>query len=383
MNRSSRVSLARYTLSFLSVLIYMTLVSGCVALVPDPEISHHLDHFVVFETKKRDYAASPTGLFKICREFYRHYEDVFDLLVVVSHTPDGFFDQWGIGVKGGMLVVRHSESGTGTSKRDFGRDLGSVRNLKGVVQLANPQQIISGLMLHEFVHLWYSDLEVIPTKFPGHWGFSSVGGQLGGFHEDELISIGRGKYIAGDFSPQKANKMVPYSELEMYLAGWLPANEVPDFLIAEDGMWSVKHMTYDELEECKIKTGPFAGEYDEDCLIEVDENGNKIFTAKRISTWNIDKIIERLGPRSPNHEKSQKKFRAAFVLVTSSGNPFSDEELMLAQQYIELFTSKKPLPQWFKDKAAESWAQTELFNFWEATRGIATVEAGDLQSYRR
>ena len=383
MKRLRSTPLGNITLSLVSVLVYMTLVSGCVALVPDPEISHHLDNLVVFETKKRDYAASPTGLFKICREFYRHYEDVFDLLVVVSHTPDGFFDQWGIGVKGGMLVVRHTESGTGTSKRDFGRDLGSVRNLKGVVQLANPEQIISGPMLHEFVHLWYSDLEVIPTKFPGHWGFSSVRGQLGGFHEDELESIGRGKYIAGDFSPQKANKMVPYSELEMYLAGWLPSTAVPEILVAEDGMWSIKHMTSEELEECKIKSGPFAGEYDEDCIIEVDENGNKIFTAKRISTWNIDQIIERLGPRSPNHEKSQKKFRAAFLLVASGVNPFSDEELTLAREYIDLYTSKGPLPEWFKNKVAEPSLQKELYNFWEATRGIATLEAGDLQSYRR
>ena len=78
------------------------------------------------------------------------------------------------------------------------------------------------------MHLWKSDLEVIPSTEHRHWGFSSVGGQLGGFQLDELRSLGDGKYSAGNFAPQRALKSVPYSPLEMYLAGFIPSSKVPD-----------------------------------------------------------------------------------------------------------------------------------------------------------
>ena len=382
MKRFPRSTLRSNTLRSLLVLSCLSLVSGCVTLLPDPEFTQHTDSFVVVEAPRTTFAANPKGMLKICQEFYRHYEDEFDVLVLVSHTPDGFLPQWGVGVRGGMLVVRHSDSGTGTSKRDFGQAFGSASRLKGVVHLSSLEQIVLGPLLHEFMHLWFSDLTVIPSEFVGHWGFSSVGGQLGGFQLEELETLGRGKYIAGNFGPQRAVNSVPYSDLEMYLAGWLPPTDVPEIWVAEDGQWSLKRLTKEELEDCKFESGPFMGELDEDCIIEKDDRGYKIFVANKISTWNVKEIIRNLGPRKPNFENSQKNFRAAFILVTGKGNPFSESELATAEHYINQFTIEGPLPKSFRDEIAHALWIEDIYNFWEAARGEATLKADELQSFR-
>lgn len=67
-------------------------------------------------------------------------------------------------------------------------------------------------------------------------------GTLGecGFQREELISLGDGKYSSGNFSPHHAIVSVPYSPLEMYLAGWIPPDDVPDIWVAEDGSWLMR-----------------------------------------------------------------------------------------------------------------------------------------------
>ncbi|MYF37150.1 MAG: hypothetical protein F4219_00050 [Gammaproteobacteria bacterium] len=284
---------------------------------------------------------------------------------------------------GQMVVVRNSISGTGTSIRDFASALGSKRQLKGIIHLESEFEIMGGSMLHEFMHLWMFDLEVIPTGFSGHWGFSSVGGVLGGFQREEFKTIGDGKYVAGDFSPQRAIKPVLYSELEMYLAGWIPPSDVPDVWVAEDGEFSLRELTEETLAECMITSGPNEGTLDGDCIMETDSDGNPIFTASKSSTWSIEQIIEKLGPRVPNHEHSQKEFRVAFIYLSDGIEPVTESRFDLTEFWIEQFTSNEPTPRWLNVEDEDSSEKISFYNFWEATRGIATMEAGNLQSFRR
>ena len=395
MRRTTRTTLSRDSLRCFLVLVCLTLVSGCVAFLPYPKITHHFDNFVVMETPTRDYGVGKRGMVRVSLEFYRHYKDEFDLVVLVLRSETGFFpDHWGTGVQGRMAVVRNALQGTGTSRLNFGHAFGSDEKLKGVVQLASNFQILDGALLHEFMHLWYFNLEIFPTSVFGHWGFSSVGGRLGGFQRDELNSLGDGKYSAGYFQPQDGRMALPYGDLEMYLAGWIPANEVPDIWVAEDGEWLKKDLTEEELADCEIKEGPLAGTYKLDCTTELDADGNKIFTASKTSTRSMEQIIEKIGPRVPSVEDSQKEFRIAFILVTHGSEPVTEKDLKLTESFIERFTAKTPLENPFKVRLDDSSRVTVTFNnpwgkkgkplnFWEATRGMATVEAGDLQSYRR
>lgn len=78
--------------------------------------------------------------------------------------------------------------------------------------------------------------------------------------------------------------------------------------MAEDGKWLSRELTPWVLVEYEIKDGPFVGQLDEDCTIQTDSNGKKIFTASKIATRTIEQIIESLGPPTPDHEHSQKEF---------------------------------------------------------------------------
>lgn len=370
-------------LKCLFALVCLTLVSGCVVLLPSPKVTDHADNHVVMETHKSFNLTSKWGRAKICREFYRHYEDVFDVLVLVHFNHEGIIRNWGAGVSGRMSVVRNTERGTGTKIFDHGRAFGSESRLKGVVQLKGYREILTGDLLHEIVHLWVFNREIIPSVIKAHWGFSSVGGQLGGFQAAEFVDLGDGQYSAGDFEPDHADGRIPYSKLEMYLAGWLPPSEVSEIWAAEDGQWLTKELTPEVLAECEIKSGPLAGTLDQDCIVQTDSNGNKIFTASEISSWNIEQIIEKLGPRTPNYEHSQKEFRIAFVFVTDNGYSLTSTGTETLDLFIEEFTAKRPITETLEFSHRETLERVYVNNFWEATNGIATLEADDLQSFRK
>lgn len=365
MRRCSKAKPLNSTSLYVFALISLALMHGCVFVhfLPSAKVTHHLETLVVMETAKTDFGPNMSRTISICREFYRHYEDKFDVLVLIAHNPEYVVDLWEDGYAGRMKVVRNAVAGIGVDILDVGKAFGSENRLKGVVRLVHANHVFDETLLHELMHLWKSDREVIPSTAHGHWGFSSVGGQLGGFQLDELRSLGDGKYSAGHFAPKRAMESVPYSPLEMYLAGWITPSEVPDIWVAEDGSWLMSKWTKGRRH------------------VQEDAEGNKIFKASQISTWSIEQIIEKLGPRSPNFEDSQKEFRVAFVYVTDGRVPLEelDSELAGTQFYIEQFTKKELVSTWLKSELKVE----SRYNFWEATRGIATIEVGNLQSFRR
>ncbi len=359
-------------------------VSGCVAVLPTPKITHHDDNFVVMETPGKSSLTSRWGMIKISREFYRHYEDVFDLLVLVYDSPKGISNQWGTDTLGRMAVVRNTETGTGTKLIDIGKDFGSASKLRGVVQLLTHEQIIDGSLLHEVMHLWVGRIEVIPTVVETHWGFSSVGGLLGGFQKDALVDLGGGVYSAGDFYPRHNWGFIPYSALELYLAGWTSPTEVPDIWVAEDGAWLLKERTTEILDDDEIKNDSLVRDSDQDISVTVEVLGTKIFTASKISTWTIEQIIDKLGHRTPSFEHSQKEFRVAFVLVRGDDKFLKLSDLKTNEVFIEEFTAQRPMAQKkFEVKIQGSTESLHIYNFWEATKGVATLKASDLQSFRK
>lgn len=283
-----------------------------------------------------------------------------------------------------MIVVRNTEEGTGVAVHRQGKRFGSKSRLRGIVVLPHASSLIRGYALHEIMHLWFYDMEIIPTTVEGHWGFSSVNGQLGGFNKELLVSLGDGKYSAGEFWPQgDLSNSRPYSELELYLAGWLPPEMVPDILVAEDAMWSYWTLTMEEYKACRLSR--VSVKYDPHwCFVEKDASGNKVFTASKFSTWTIDQIIERLGPRVPDTENSQKSLRMAVIVVGSNQQPVTGIDTVEASLYVEQFTAPNSVPMWFEELlSVDEDSRINLMNFWEATGGRATLHADDLQSFRK
>src|SRR5690606_9568392 len=120
------------------------------------------------------------------------------------------------------------------------------------------------------------------------WGFTSGNGLMGGFDRNTLVALPNDRYqaTAGDGTGTFTTgpKLRPFSEIELYLMGLAPAEEVPPILVAEGAQW-------------------------------VDgEHG--LFTADAITEYTIADIIAEHGPRSPAFGEAPNSFRILTVIIT-------------------------------------------------------------------
>lgn len=351
------------TFFFIPVFVGLLLVGGCALFAPSPKITHHLDDLVVMDIPAiQNYERSFWGQIRICRTFYQSYDDDFDVILILSNIPWGSEQLKALRIHGRMKLVRNSVQGTGIRRFDSGKLHGSPSKLKGILDLPTHHALLLGYSLHELAHLWVVNHRVIPTTTKHHWGFSSVNGVLGGFDRTTLVELGNDQFLAAPFMPNRGYPMAnkkPYSELELYLSGFIPIEEVPDIWVAEDGTFS----------------------RDSDGVIEKDENGNFVFQAKRISVWRNEDIVKKLGPRIPNHEDSQKSIRLAVIAINNSSNPLEDKDISYVRKAIELFTLNESIKHLDKITIKSSghthnWSfEPGLYNFWEATGGRGTINA--------
>ena len=282
----------------------------------------------------------------LARVFFTHYEDAFDYLMVLSNLPEHgdsqHYTYFGI-----HLSVRNDVEGTGKSRYSRNRELGSAGRLNAILHFPMNWALLGGPSLHEILHSWAN--YTIPTAAGGHWGFSSANGQLGGFDRANLVEHGGGRYSAGDFGlVANGGNSVPYSPIELYFAGLIPPSEVPELWVAEDG----------------------AGLKDASGNWVYADSGDQIFTASKVSTWSIERIVAEHGARVPDSSQSQKEFRAALILAVDPLNPARPGGLDDLSEAVRIFTHAG------SDERAS-------FNFWEATGGRATLTMDGLSAFRR
>ena len=270
------------------------------------------------------------------RQFYEHFDDDFDFLVFVVNLYPGD-DPSG---RSYFTSTRNDVRGIGHPISSDNRWPAALQGVvvHGIVSFSVDRRSIihTGPMLHELMHKWANF--VTPSSGSGpHWGFSSANGTLGGFDISDLADHGGGRYSAGDFSTHGvAANNKPYSPLELYLAGFLPPEEVPDLWVAEDGQW-------------------------------VDEaSGNQMFTASRVRTYSIEDIVGMQGLRVPNHTQSQREFRAATILLVDDHHPITSRNLNQLSDDIS----------WFSRTAGDG--DDRVYNFFEATGGRAMIDMNDL-----
>ena len=226
--------------------------------------------------------------------FYEYFNDEFDFLVFVSNvTYDGLEPDTPHGAY--YVGVKNDVKGVGTPIFAEGQRWGSTKELQGVIFLNTYDysyggDIVNGTLLHELMHQW-ANFVVQPHP---HWGFISEDCILDGYDISAMRDLGDGRY-SHEFSTSFV-----YCPIELYLAGLIPPEDVPDFRIAVDGEW-----LWDE----------------EGNIIIDDDNGYRVFTASGIETYTIDDIIAEHGPRVPDTSKAQKDFRAAVVLLVGTDYP--------------------------------------------------------------
>lgn len=263
---------------------------------------------------------------KITKKVYSHFEDEFDFIFILStenDQPSGLY--YGV-----SYTAQNDVEGIGGNLYNGTAKYGSAGKLKSVIHMPKTEYIKNGPFLHEILHYW-GNYDFIETQESGHWGFSSVGGQLGGF--DELIANGGNTYIGklngeegfGTFA--NGGNSIPYSNAELYVMGLIGAEELNDIKIAKNA----KTTKYGE------------------------------FTADEIITLTANDIVAKHGARKPSVINSQKAFNAIVVVISKS--VLSNEKMKKIEDNIENF-SRISAPD-------ASWSNT--YNFWQATKEKATL----------
>ena len=275
--------------------------------------------------------------------FFEYFGDEFDFLIFVSNIDR--FAELSYPPSNQYVGVRNNVKGIGRSIHGFGKRWGSEETLQGVIRLAHMGSFSRGPSLHELMHRWANF--VLPSSDRFHWGFSSANGQLGGFDIADLVDHGSDRYSAGVVAPAGvAANWRPYSPIELYLAGFIPPEDVPDLWVAEDG-------------EYLIENG----------RLVKSEDGDNIFTASKVRTYTIEDIIAEHGERIPNSSQSQREFRAAAILLIDKDHP-------LVKWQLDAISA---------DIAAFSYAggdeNDETYNFYEATGGRATITMDGLSQF--
>lgn len=280
----------------------------------------------------------------LARDVYRSFDDVFDFLVFLSNL-DEYSDNTERVPYGRYRPIMNDTKGTG---RDllFRRHYGSSGKLRGVVQFPYNKGLRRGPALHEFQHAWANFS--VPTAYSSHWGFSSANGQLGGFDSADLVDLGGGQYSAGRFGTvANGGNSVPYSPIELYLAGLVEAEQVPDLWVATDGRWVV-------VDRRRVET----------------EAGHPVFSASEVRDVTVEEIIAEFGPRVPGPEASQREFRAAVILLTDSDHPATPSQLEELSQTVTAFSMNGD-------------DGSSRYNYFEATGGRASMKMGELSQVRK
>lgn len=256
------------------------------------------------------------------RLFYDYYFDEYDFIfVIMDHRPET------TGAAATFYgVYNPAQKALGDMFTNDRRHHYGSQRLQGVI--AAYYDDFEPPFEHEMAHQWAIRLDPSlgfgTDDDRGHWGFTSVYGQLGGFDESGLVCTrpagatppnceaeenGRYIYSVPAFL-SNVNREVNYSPLELYLMGLAPASELPHRFLSLEGV---------DFSEA-----------------EWDENisGNFIIEADGISEILTSDILELHGERSPLSE-DERAYTAAFIVVSET--PASDEVMEAVSDWQEIF----------------------------------------------
>ena len=278
----------------------------------------------------------------IAKYLYGYFKDDFDCIMLISKEEKcpSTISYYGIN-----MTISNEVQGLGVSIYNDAKYYGSDGKLMSLMYLPYVDAIKWGPTLHEFCHCWANF--AIPSVVDGHWGIcgGNTKGQLGGFEQSTLqtnVDGNANKYSVGSFGTNaNGGNGVPYNEMELYLMGMLPIDSVQEF----DAFLDVPGESF---------------------MVDPKDESRIVFTAGERIHYTQQSIIDSLGVRVPNYKDSQKSFRTLFVILSKA--PLTEAEWKEYDANIGWFcqTSDDGMP----------W----LYNFWEATRGVGSINPNELSS---
>jgi len=243
----------------------------------------------------------------ITQDFYKVYGDDYDFIYLFAEVT---------GQADVSVIVRwDGTSGVGLPAMND-MSYGSPARLKSVISfgtLLNGTVYEVGPTLHETLHHWsmYLDSSFGFDTASGHWGYGSANGLHGGFDSSSVVCRDNGQKPTGSppacpltsskrmnirlapFSPCCVADIKPYSPIELYLMGLVPASQVQP-------LWVMDNENYD---------GPVTSDAGTGNIVAMD------YDVASFHVVTIDDIIAKEGMRPA---ATQTDFRGAFVLVTQT-----------------------------------------------------------------
>ena len=221
--------------------------------------------------------------------FYEHFEDEFDFLMFVALNRVSL----GTSNAAWYTAVTNDVQGIGSAIISESDRWGSAGKLQGVILFTAVHEF--SLASHELMHRWGAYILPGEVSDGSHWlGISDAYGVLGwdvAVPFDEIVEIGENTYSAT--SPPAVESLAQtFGPLELYLAGFIPPEEVPEFWVAPDAEWVEWFRT---------------------------------FTTSEIRRYTIDDVIAAHGKRVPEAAAAQREFRAATILLITEDHPASKD----------------------------------------------------------
>jgi len=293
---------------------------------------------------------------QISKKVYAKFKDDFDFIFFILNTNEDSTITNALGFMGVNVPVSNNIKGLGKSISDNTPSYGSAGKLKSVMYFPFSTAIELGPALHEIAHNWAA--YICPTSYESHWGVSNAGGQLGGFKYVRTVSPfdgttteyqgsmypetnTDGSYKKGFGEYANGGNGIKYSDIELYLMGMIGAQELRD-----------KNFHLD------IYTGLSSSDKNSDA-----EKRYGYFKATGITSYTIDDLIARNGPRVPDVNGSQKDFKVLTVILSGS------QDTAASTRYDDIVKGLK----WFAG-GPKTGSGYLVYNFNEATGGIGSLE---------
>lgn len=271
------------------------------------------------------YAELPPD-YEIAREFYVEHADDYDFLVVYTELEVAEVPAHALGVQENISGIRYGEEPSWSQAQTAG-SAGRLQQINFMnAPTFYPDPAAADILIHEAVHRWSAGLGLQSAPSPGsllgpaggHWNIHVSTGGPSATGYGELIDIGGGSFRFDVVYP------LQISPLELYVAGLIPAAEVPPlFYVANASGYEPAVDPWGDA------FGPTT--YGEDAT----------FMGTRVD-FTIEDIVASNGPRVPAFGVAPTHFRFAFALVCADVTACNESDLALVEQQRVAFASQFP-----------------------------------------
>jgi uncharacterized protein (TIGR03437 family) len=274
----------------------------------------------------------------VAKKFYRSFSDDYDFLNIVIYSRVYFANR-------GHLAVRNDVQGIGANVYNNASTFGSSGRLRGITVFPN-FSFFDGAETayqHELGHQWINYLNASPLdRYKPHWPLSSLASGIMGFSIPPTNE--GGEFACFVLSEAGGVRLVPrtdaavFTDLDLYLMGLAPAEEVQEHIIlAEQDSATV-------LSQCR----------------------NQLYSGA-VTRMRLADIVKVAGPRVPAYGNAPRRFKVATLVVSPS--LLSEDALALVSLFASRAEETAPVA------THSGFAKVSSKPFAVSTRGRGTLDA--------